>query len=265
MLKVAVKIFIMLALSSLSLCAAARSPVTGHARSAPPERLELSNNWTLSPAENISVDGDALSLSDYDAAAWYKVGRMPATVLEILRENGVYPNLYVGKNLRDDVPQDLYKRDWWYRTDVHRAGGPNRPTCWTSPASITAATSGSTATWSPTTSQSSGCTTPTSSTSRRGSSRASRTFWRSRSPPSVRIQDVDGVELADSWYDWINWSYLGLSGARDKNPANGNSFVPDRNAGIWKPVYLKTSGRRGNRCGASSTPSFLYPTPTARG
>ena len=27
-----------------------------------------------------------------------------------------------------------------------------------------------------------------------------------------------------------------------KNPANGNSFVPDRNAGIWKPVYLKTSG-----------------------
>ena len=59
--------------------------------------------------------------------------------------------------------------------------------------------------------------------------------------PERAIQDVDGVELADSWYDWINWRYLGYQGPK-KNPANGNSFVPDRNAGIWKPVYLKTSG-----------------------
>ena len=48
MLKVAVKIFIMLALSSLSLCAAAYSPLATHAPSAAPDRLELSNNWTLS-------------------------------------------------------------------------------------------------------------------------------------------------------------------------------------------------------------------------
>lgn len=59
--------------------------------------------------------------------------------------------------------------------------------------------------------------------------------------PERAIQDVNGVELADSWYDWINWRYLGYQGP-DKNPANGNSFVPDRNAGIWKPVHLKTSG-----------------------
>lgn len=41
---------------------------------------------------------------------------MPATVLEILQEDGVYPNLYVGKNMLEKVPQDLYKQDWWYRT-----------------------------------------------------------------------------------------------------------------------------------------------------
>ena len=55
------------------------------------------------------------------------------------------------------------------------------------------------------------------------------------------LQDVNGVELADSWYDWINWKNLGYQGA-GKDPANGNSFVPDRNAGIWKPVYLRVSG-----------------------
>src|SRR5450759_187938 len=41
---------------------------------------------------------------------------MPATVLQILQEDGVYPNLYVGKNMLENVPQDLYKQDWWYRT-----------------------------------------------------------------------------------------------------------------------------------------------------
>jgi exo-1,4-beta-D-glucosaminidase len=59
--------------------------------------------------------------------------------------------------------------------------------------------------------------------------------------PERAIQDVNGVELADSWFDWINWNYLGYQGP-NKNPSNGNSFVPDRNAGIWKPVYLRTSG-----------------------
>ena len=59
--------------------------------------------------------------------------------------------------------------------------------------------------------------------------------------PERAIQDVDGVELADSWYDWINWRYLGYQGP-GKNPANGNSFVADRNAGIFKPVRLRAFG-----------------------
>ncbi len=59
--------------------------------------------------------------------------------------------------------------------------------------------------------------------------------------PERALQDVDGVELADSWWDWINWKYLGYQGP-DKDAGRGNSFVPDRNAGIWKPVYLKVAG-----------------------
>ena len=39
---------------------------------------------------------------------------MPATVLQILQENGVYKNLYYGMNLA--TPGDLWKQDWWYRT-----------------------------------------------------------------------------------------------------------------------------------------------------
>ena len=30
--------------------------------------------------------------------------------------------------------------------------------------------------------------------------------------PERALQDIDGVELADSWFDWINWNYLGYQG-----------------------------------------------------
>ena len=62
--------------------------------------------------------------------------------------------------------------------------------------------------------------------------------------PERLIQDVDGVELADSWFDWLNWKYMGYHGSC-KPDSHGISFVPDRNAGIWKPVYLKVSGEVG--------------------
>ena len=52
--------------------------------------------------------------------------------------------------------------------------------------------------------------------------------------------ESDGVELADSWWDWINWRDIGYRTA-DGVPKMP-SFVPDRNAGIWKPVLLHASG-----------------------
>ena len=41
---------------------------------------------------------------------------MPATVLEILQEDGIYPNFYFGKNMTDTVAKELFRQDWWYRT-----------------------------------------------------------------------------------------------------------------------------------------------------
>jgi exo-1,4-beta-D-glucosaminidase len=50
---------------------------------------------------------------------------------------------------------------------------------------------------------------------------------------------AEDVELADSWLDWINWKYLGYQDAENNVEI---SFVPDRNAGIWKRVFLRTTG-----------------------
>ena len=78
--------------------------------------VELAEGWKLVSATGLEADGAAISVAGYDESSWVPVPRMPGTVLGILKEAGVYPNLYFGKNLLTEVPQDLYKRDWWYRT-----------------------------------------------------------------------------------------------------------------------------------------------------
>lgn len=206
----------------------------------PAQDIELADGWQLSSAQDVPDGGATISASGYDTAAWHPVRRMPATVLETLQDDGVYPNLYYGKNLLTEVPQDLYKQDWWYRTTFTAPGdypsyvldftGINyRAEVWLNGHRVADSA------------QIVGMyndhqldVTPWIAAGRPNTLAV-------RVTPEQAIQDVNGVELADSWYDWINWRYLGYRGP-DKNPTNGTSFVPDRNAGIWKPVYLKTSG-----------------------
>ena len=202
--------------------------------------IELSEGWKLSSATGLAADGAAISSSGYDDAPWVSVRRMPGTVLQILSDAGVYPNLYYGKNLLTEVPQDLYKQDWWYRTTftapegfrTYRLDFPGinyRAEIWLNGHRIADSV------------QIAGMYVD---------HELDVTPWIIAGKPNTlavkviperAIQDVDGVELADSWYDWINWRYLGYQGP-GKNPSNGNSFVPDRNAGIFKPVHLRAFG-----------------------
>jgi exo-1,4-beta-D-glucosaminidase len=206
----------------------------------PAQDIELADGWRLSSAQDLPDGGAAISANGYDAAAWHPVRRMPSTVLETLQDDGVYPNLYYGKNLLEDVPQDLYQQDWWYRTTFTAPGdyptyvldfpGINyRAEVWLNGHRVADST------------QVVGMYNDHELDVTRWITPGQPNTLAVKVTPERAIQDVNGVELADSWYDWINWRYLGYQGP-DKNPANGNSFVPDRNAGIWKPVYLKTSG-----------------------
>jgi exo-1,4-beta-D-glucosaminidase len=209
--------------------------------SAPAEksaRIELAENWKLASATEAQLEGAAISVAGYKDAQWHPIHRMPATVLEILQEDGVYPDLYVGKNLLEKVPQDLYKQDWWYRTtfqapagEFHTLDFPGvnyRAEIWLNGQKIAdnnqvvgmyAAHELNVTPWI---------------------KRGSRNVLAVKVTPERLIQDVNGVELADSWYDWINWKYIGYRGPR-RNTGAGVSFVPDRNAGVWKPVYLRVT------------------------
>lgn len=204
-----------------------------------PSKFELSDNWKLSPAKDLDGNPAALSLPGYKDSTWYGIRRMPATVLEILRENNVYPNLYYGKNLVDEVPQDLYKQDWWYRTTFNVPPGHStyllqfpginyRAEIWLNGHLVADGNQ---------------------IVGMYNSHELNVTPWIKptelnalavKVTPERALEDINGVEMADSWYDWINWQYLGYQGP-NKNPRNGDSFVADRNAGIWKPVYLRVA------------------------
>src|SRR5207253_9901898 len=49
----------------------------------------------------------------------------------------------------------------------------------------------------------------------------------------------NGIEIGDSSLDWINCKYLGY---HDPEKHLDISFVPDRNAGVWKRVFLSSTG-----------------------
>jgi exo-1,4-beta-D-glucosaminidase len=206
----------------------------------PPGQIELAQGWSLVAARDVRADGAALSKPDYKAAGWHAIPRMPSTVLQTLQDDGTYPNLYYGTNLLDEVPQDLYKQDWWYRTTFTAPAGHTtymlefpginyRAEIWLNGHLIAG------------NNQIVGMHTAHELDVSRWVNQGASNTLAVKVTPERALQDIDGVELADSWYDWINWNYLGYQGP-GKNPANGNSFVPDRNAGIWKPVYLKVSG-----------------------
>jgi exo-1,4-beta-D-glucosaminidase len=223
---------------------------------------ELASGWQLASARDVTAPGSTVSSAGYQGKGWHEVRRMPSTVLQTLEDDGTYPNLYYGTNLLTEVPQDLYEQDWWYRTTFTApAGHANyqlnfpginyRAEIWLNGHRVADATQ---------------------VVGMYADHELDVTPWirpgqantlAVKVTPERAMQDVDGVELADSWFDWINWKYLGYQGQK-KNPANGNSFVADRNAGIWKPVYLRTSGAVAIGDSAVDTELPLPSTDTAR-
>ncbi len=204
----------------------------------PGHKIELQSGWRMISARNLSADGAEVSRPSYDDSTWYAIRRMPATVLEVLAENGVCKDPYFGMNLTREVPQDLWQQDWWYRTtfDAPRSevyalifNGINyRADIWLNGQLI--------ADKSHVVGMYNSFEFVVSQYVKPGEQNALAV----KVTPEQKIPDVNGVELADSWLDWINWNYLGY---HDPKKNTNISFVPDRNAGVWKRVFLSTTGK----------------------
>lgn len=198
---------------------------------------ELKSGWRLESAWNVMQEGGVISQLSYDASSWHAIRSMPATVLQALQEDGTYPNLYFGNNLTETVPRDLFRQDWWYRTvfmvpTEHKLhwlvfkGINYRAEIWLNGERI-ANNREVAGMYNAFEFDVTGKVKP-----------GGENVLAVKVTPEQAFEDVDGVELADSWFDWINSKYLGIRLAEQQI---GISYVPDRNAGVWKQVYLRST------------------------
>jgi exo-1,4-beta-D-glucosaminidase len=210
-----------------------------------PNLIELAHGWRLISADKVTGEDSTVSSSTFDASRWYEVRHMPATVLETLEEDGVYNDLYYGLNLL--TPGDLWKKDWWYRTTFSAPAGREvyslifkginyRADIWLNGQKI--------ADKSQAVGMYNSFEFDVSKVIQPGKEnvlavRITPEQALPRTIPGDPIRVGGSVELGDTWLDWLNWKYLGV---HDPATGYGFSFPPDRNAGVWKRVYLSTTG-----------------------
>ena len=201
-----------------------------------PNLTELQSGWRMTSAKNVGADDSLVSQPSFDASQWYTAQHMPATVLQILQENGVYKNLYYGMNLAS--PGDLWKQDWWYRTTFTAPPGREiyslifkginyRADVWLNGHKVAnrATVVGMYNQFEVNVTE---FIVP-----------GGPNVLALKITPEQSLEGENGIELGDSWLDWINWKYLGY---QDPQKHVDISFVPDRNAGVWKRVFLSSTG-----------------------
>lgn len=204
----------------------------------PAQQIELQTGWSIIAARNVSAGGSEVSKLSFDSSAWHAIPRMPATVLQALEDAGVYKDLYVGMNLTQKVPQDLWQQDWWYRTTFDAPEGEvyslifnginYRADVWLNGRLVADKR------------QVVGMYNSFEFIVSKYIEPGKTNVLAVKVTPEQKLPDVNGVELADSWLDWINWKYLGY---HDPKLHRDISFVPDRNAGVWKRVFLSATGK----------------------
>jgi len=201
-----------------------------------PNLTELQAGWRMTSANDVTGDDGRVSQSGFDDSHWYSAQHMPATVLQILQENGVYKNLYYGTNLA--TPGALWKQDWWYRTTFTAPAGRDvyslvfkginyRADIWLNGHQV--ANRATVA----------GMYDEFEFNVTEFMVPGGPNVLAVKVTPERSLEGETGVELSDSWLDWINWKYLGYQDAQKHVDI---SFVPDRNAGVWKRVFLSSTG-----------------------
>jgi exo-1,4-beta-D-glucosaminidase len=200
----------------------------------------LHEGWLLQSSEKAGEDGARISTTAFQPARWYATS-VPTTVLAALVDNKVYPDPYFGMNLASlpgagysraagmshpehnfsnvPMPADSpFRSSWWFRKEFHLAGqslgqrvwlhfdGINfRANVWLNGRAIATSTDAAGA-------------------------------WRffefdvtdivvhdKLNILAVEVYPPQPNDLAISWVDW--------------NPA-----PPDKNTGLWRDVYLTTTG-----------------------
>lgn len=206
--------------------------------------IELSDGWRLMRDDEVKVGGAELSGTDAPASG-IAIKRMPATILRAMSDAGLTGDLAVGDALTR-VERDLWRHDWWYQTsfDVptgHRRyalvfdGITYRAELWVNGKRV-AGTDELVGTYRRFEIDVTKFVKPGEK-----NVMAVRVVPESRTPALnvgqvVPLEgDPAGLDLGDTWADWINLAFHGDIKTR-------TSYLPDKNSGIVQKVWLAPSG-----------------------
>src|SRR5947207_938816 len=196
-------------------------------------KLFLRNNWKIQSSAKVEEKGNTISQNHFLPTSWYPT-TVPSTVVGTLVENKVYPDPFVGMNLRAipccsypiganfslrPMPEDSpFRSSWWYRTEfrlpasyrgqnvwLHLDGINFRAYVWLNGQQI--ATSNQIA----------------------GTFRLHELNIRDVGRPgglNTLAVEVFPQQPDDLGWTWVDW----------------NPMPPDKNMGILRDVYLTTSG-----------------------
>ena len=78
-----------------------------------PFSRRLDQDWHIQSSEKIAGDGRIISSPEFDDSHWYPAP-VPGTVLNALRNNQVYQDVFIGENLKK-IPRAPFEVNWWFR------------------------------------------------------------------------------------------------------------------------------------------------------
>ena len=79
------------------------------------DEVQIAQNWKIQTSEKINAGGEKISLPNFDVQTWIPA-KVPGTILANLVENGVYEDIFFGKNL-EKIDTTQFRKNWWYRTE----------------------------------------------------------------------------------------------------------------------------------------------------
>src|SRR5438270_1239489 len=175
--------------------------------SSSPNITELSANWRIISADQIAASDSSVASPEFDVSSWYPVPHMPATVLQILEDDGVYKDLYYGMNLI--APGDLWRKQWWYRTTFAVAAGREVHTIMLKGINYRADifVNGQKIADK---SQAVGMYNSFEFNVSKFVHVGSGNVLALKITPEQGIPGEGMVELGDTWHDWLNWKYIGF-------------------------------------------------------
>ena len=84
--------------------------------------VNLGDLWYVQSSEKAKGAGEQISKPGFKIDSWYPA-IVPSTVLGTLVQNNVYPDIFVGENLKA-VPTAPFEVSWWYRKEFTVPTGP---------------------------------------------------------------------------------------------------------------------------------------------